>query len=1736
MLNTTSRRRCLAGLLLLAVASIGFWAVTPVSAVSSTIVISQVYGGGGNASATLKNDFIELYNRGTVATNLNGWSVQYQSAAGTGTWQVTTLTNVTLLPGQYYLIQEAAGANTLATPLPTPDAIGVIAMSATDAKVALVSNTTALSGGCPLSAGIVDLVGYGVATCFEGAATAKLTNTTAALRNGGGDADTDSNVNDFTIGTPNPRNATASSSTAPTGVGSSNPIVASPGQSILLFVSVTPGTHPASQSLTVVADLSQAFGLAGVPFLDDGQNGDIAANDHVFSYTFTAPGVPGTYNVPFTVSDDAGRPTSGAFAFNVQSAGAQAPIVISQIYGGGGNSGAALKNDFVELFNSTALPVSLTGWSVQYTSAAGTSWQVTTLNGVIPAGHYFLVQEGAGTGGTTSLPLPDSTGGINMSGTTGKVALVSNNIALSGGCPAGGALVDFVGFGTSATCFEGAGPTSNLSNTTAARRKAEGCVDTNNNNADFFSGAALPRNSGVAGTCSTAGATPLAIHDIQGPGNTSPYVGQLVITQGIVTGLKTNGFYLQAADSEVDADLNTSEGVFVFTSSAPPAAAAVGNYVEVTGTVQEFIPSADPNSPPTTEIGFGPTVTLFATGYPLPVPVPLTTADTVPTGGISQLEKYEGMRVSVPTLNVIAPTEGTVNEANATSTSSGVFYGVIPGIPRPLREPGVEIPDPLPAGAPPTVIRYDANPERIRVDSDGQPGAIAVDVTTGAVVTGLVGPLDYSFRSYTILQDPGAPIGVSGNIAAIPVDTPAASEFTIASFNMERFFDTINDPGKDDVALTPTAFANRLKKASLAIRNVLRMPDVIGVEEMENLANLQAVAAQVSADAIATGQPDPQYQAILLEGNDIGGIDVGFLVKSGRMTFAGDFFQIGANTIFALDGSLLNDRPSLVLHAVAKMPGAADFPVTIVVNHLRSLSGVDDPSDGNRVRQKRRAQAEEIANWVQAEQTASPGERIVLIGDFNAYEFSDGYVDVIGTIKGAPAPVDEVVLASADLVNPDLVDLVLEKAPADQRYSFVFDGVGQELDHVLVTQNMLPLVSRFEYARNNADFPEIFRNDATRPERISDHDMVVAYFTVPLVTTLTYTGPASATIGADVAASALVSGPSSGSILFTLGTGSAAVSSSGAIGSGAASAALPTTGVTRGPQPLTASFAGDGSFAATTASATVVVSQQTHLIYTGAASHEAGTPATLSAALADVPAGNPVGGALLTFTVDSTTVSAVTDASGVATVSISAVVGNHSVSVAYAGDSARYLLASSTTGSLTIVDTTPPVVSVPAPIIVGAIAATGAPVTFVVSATDGVDGTDPVSCVPGSGSTFAIGVTTVHCTASDLHGNTTTGTFTVTVLNHAPVAVADAASTLENTSVTIPVLANDSDVDGGTLTVSAVSSPAHGTASVGGGGVVYHPASGFAGSDTFSYTVADGQGGTASAQVTVSVSRLGRFVAFSTDLTWLRAGSNVTTGDVGANERRHHDWDHDVDDGDNDDVTVRVGESATMHQAGSRVVGDTVKLLNRSTVYDVIDNFLLNKRGTVLGTVAASMDVPFLALPASPAIVPGTAPVTVAKNGSLTLPPGSYGAVHVQKGGTLILAGGVYQLLSLDVDQQGTVLFHAATELRVKGSIDAGAKVKLIVDSSVSGLRASQILIEVEGRDVDCHHEAADDDGDDAGPVSVHIGQQSVVQANIYAPNGTVWLKAKTAATGAFIGERVRIGINTTLTLDSAFK
>ena len=176
---------------------------------------------------------------------------------------------------------------------------------------------------------------------------------------------------------------------------------------------------------------------------------------------------------------------------------ASSQIVISQVYGGGGNAGATYTNDFIELFNVE--PARLIFPDGQFNMHHATRYFLDLKQifpGHLAPGQYYLIQQAAGAGGTTPLPTPDATGAIAMSGTNGKVVLLNVNTLLTAGtsCPTGVTVEDIVGYG-SANCFEGTGATPVLSNTTAAIRNASGCTDANNNSADFATGAAIPRNT-----------------------------------------------------------------------------------------------------------------------------------------------------------------------------------------------------------------------------------------------------------------------------------------------------------------------------------------------------------------------------------------------------------------------------------------------------------------------------------------------------------------------------------------------------------------------------------------------------------------------------------------------------------------------------------------------------------------------------------------------------------------------------------------------------------------------------------------------------------------------------------------------------------------------------------------------------------------------------------------------------------------------------------------------------------------------------------------------------------------------------------------------------------------------------------------------------------------------------------------------------------------------------------------
>jgi predicted extracellular nuclease len=358
---TPGRRTILASALMTALSAPAFAA--------SPVVISQVYGGGGNSGATYKNDFIEIFNRSGDPVNVGGWSVQYASAAGSS-WQATVIPAGTILQkGQYLLIKEGAGSGGTVE-LPAAEATGGLALSGTTGKVALVNTSTALSGASPAGATLVDLLGFGTAGAFEGAVGPGLSNTTAALRAGGGCTDTDNNANDFTTGEPTPRNTATAVNVC--GAPSAPPIVA-----------------------TCPANLSLAFGIDG--------SADLSATDSdgiVNTAAISSAAVPGISLINFLAASGVGGNATASLSVAASVQAGSYPVVITF-----GNDQA--QQTVCSISVNVAAPATLTHTIPQIQGDGDTSPYAGTLQtteGVVTAkvGSGFFIQDQAGDGNPLS--------------------------------------------------------------------------------------------------------------------------------------------------------------------------------------------------------------------------------------------------------------------------------------------------------------------------------------------------------------------------------------------------------------------------------------------------------------------------------------------------------------------------------------------------------------------------------------------------------------------------------------------------------------------------------------------------------------------------------------------------------------------------------------------------------------------------------------------------------------------------------------------------------------------------------------------------------------------------------------------------------------------------------------------------------------------------------------------------------------------------------------------------------------------------------------------------------------------------------------------------------------------------------------------------------------------------------------------------------------------------------------
>ncbi len=758
---------------------------------------------------------------------------------------------------------------------------------------------------------------------------------------------------------------------------------------------------------------------------------------------------------------------AGAVAVAAPASASSPNVIISEVYGGGGNSGAPYTNDFIELTNRGTSPVDVTGWSVQYASATGTTWtNKIDLSGSVAPGAAYLIQGASGGANGQPLPTPDVTGGINMSATAGKVALVSStaNLTCGGSCSSAAGVVDFVGYGSTASDFETA-PAPGASNTQSVTR-IDPTADNDNNATEFTATGPTPKV--ITGGPGEPPAPTKRIHEVQGAAHTSPLVGVKVTTPGVVTAKSTNGFWLQ--DPEPDDNPATSEGLFVFTNAAPTV--NVGDAVSVVGTVSEFRPggSGGTDNLTTTELT-GPQITVTGTA-PVPAPTivgpggrvpPSTAIDDDASGsvetsgtfdpasdGIDFWESLEGMWLGMNSPEVTGPTSSfreipVVPAGSSVRTTRG---GIV-----------------LRAG--------DNNPERVMVDDVLAP---VPTVKTGDKLDGLVtGVLDYSFGNFKWLTTP-TPGVVDGGVQREKTKAAENNELAVATFNVENL-DPSDGPAKFD-------------GLAQAIVSNLASPDLVALEEVQDnngAVDDGTVDANETLDMLVeaignAGGPAYQWRQINpvndKEGGEPGGnIRVAFLFRTDRGLKFVD--KPGGDSTTAVQVETVKKQPTLSSNpgridsanpawTVSRVPLAGEFTyhgekLFVIANHFSSKGG-DDPLWGRwqppvrSTEPKRRQQATAVRDFVDQIMAVDDKANVVVLGDLNDFDFSDT-ADILSGF-GATELVDQP-----------------RTLPFAERYSYVFEGNSQVLDHILISRNLVR-DSAYDIVHMNSEFPD----------QISDHD------------------------------------------------------------------------------------------------------------------------------------------------------------------------------------------------------------------------------------------------------------------------------------------------------------------------------------------------------------------------------------------------------------------------------------------------------------------------------------------------------------------------------------------------------------------------------------------------------------------------------------------------------------------------
>ena len=517
------------------------------------------------------------------------------------------------------------------------------------------------------------------------------------------------------------------------------------------------------------------------------------------------------------------------------------------------------------------------------------------------------------------------------------------------------------------------------------------------------------------------------IYAIQGPGFASPYKLDFVDTDGVVTGIfpGLEGFWMQGL--EPDGDPATSEGLFVFTSDHP-VEVQVGDQVEVRGRVRERSNQTE------LHVATPENVVVIATGLEMPDLVELD-PPLEAEASIAYYEPLEGMLVSV--------TDPAVAVAPTSKYGEYVLVRAERGVKRVLRgqETGL-------------FIIVDDGAATWHDDRTTLPYIIR----TGDGVGHLLGPLAFTFGNYKI-----EPLGLPATIPVVegPVpqlEPPGPDEFSVATFNVENFFDN-KDPHRPSDPPRPTRSEYERKRDQIVETIVaLGVPTVVGMQEVENVGVLEDVAAQPTLAGY-------NYQAALIEGPSSRDIDVGFLVRGDRATI------VGIGQYQAPEG--LFSRPPLMVTITVRTASAEEVPVYAIVNHFISKSGGEALTEPRRVRE-----AQWNAHLVDQILAADPDAYVVVLGDLNDYYDS--------------APLRA--LTQGDTLGGQLVN-VLGTLPPEERYSYIFQGVSQLLDHILATPALAARHVRVDVLHINADYPPPDPADL-RPFHCSDHDPVVVTFRV----------------------------------------------------------------------------------------------------------------------------------------------------------------------------------------------------------------------------------------------------------------------------------------------------------------------------------------------------------------------------------------------------------------------------------------------------------------------------------------------------------------------------------------------------------------------------------------------------------------------------------------------------------------